>query len=88
MSKGRANVDPALIRRAFHNDKAKALFDEAVSLGWRPQRTGSGHVKLMPPVGDPFPPLIMSTTAVPKGRTIPNTEAILKRWVRQRQEES
>jgi hypothetical protein len=77
MAKGRATPPN---RRAFRNDRIRALFDKAVDAGWTHRYGGDGHVQMASPDGKTR--MSLSTTASDAARGVQNAEAIWKRWVR------
>lgn len=72
--------DPRSLRRAFRNDRMRALYDRARDTGWAAVLDGGGHVRMTSPDGKTV--MTLSTTAVAKGRSVLNNEAVFKRWVR------
>lgn len=68
------------LRRAFRNDRMRALYDRAIDYGWSATLDGAGHVRMVSP--DSKTVMVLSTTAVAQGRSVLNNEAVLKRWMR------
>lgn len=64
------------IGRGIRNDRFRALYARAVSEGWAPKPTGSGHVRLTGPSGSSF---VISITSDGGGRAFRNTRAQAKR---------
>jgi len=65
------------VAKTFRGDKQRALFLRAVDAGWRFDRTGTGHVRLLGPEGQT---LIVSTTAIAdRGHGYRNLRADAKR---------
>ena len=71
----------------FRNDRMRVLYQQAIAHGWieRTNSDSKNHVQLVAP-DDPMCVMVMSKTAVAKGRSVLNTEAVFKRWLRQKQE--
>lgn len=73
------------LRRSFRNDRMRDLYDRASEHEWSAERDGAGHIRMVSPDGGTV--MVMSTTAVDTGRSVLNTEAVYKRWLRSQKEE-
>lgn len=77
MAKGQAK---SVNRRAFRNDRIRALYDRAIEAGWSARMGGDGHVQMYAPDGNGRMSLSISSSDA--ARSVANAEAVWKRWVR------